>query len=199
RVQRALASGAGSTLDARYEMRLHAALGWSLTQTRGLVPETGAAWAAALKIAESLNDTEYQLQALWALWVYQLESGNLQAAQRLADLAARTADQANIAIGERIIGVSLHYNGDQAGARQHIEGLLDRYVAPLHGSRIISFQFDQRVMARATLARILWLQGLPDHAISIAHANIEDARSAGHRPSLRHARADAARPGALLV
>src|SRR5262249_17677125 len=149
------------------------------------------------------NDTEYQLRALWALWVYQLDSGDLQAAQRLAqrfaDLAANTADQADIAIGERIIGVSLHYNGDQAGARQHIERMLARYVAPLHGSRIISFQFDQRVMARATLARILWLQGLPGQAISMGPSNMEDARAAGPGPSLCHALAEAACPVALFV
>jgi len=54
-------------------------------------------------------------------------------------------------------------------------------------------------MARATLARILWLQGLPDQAISMAHANMEDARAAGHEPSLCHALAEAACPVALLV
>src|SRR5262249_1169543 len=40
---------------------------------------------------------------------------------------------------------------------------------------------------------------LPDHAISMAHANMEDARSAGHEPSLCHALAEAACPVALFV
>ncbi len=204
RVERALGSaGPGSTLDERHEMRLHAALGWSLIPTKGLVPGSGAAWVKALEIAESLNDTEYQLRALWGLWVYHLDSGELQAAHRLAQrfgaLAASTADQAKLAIGERIIAVSLHYGGDQTGARQHIERMLARYVAPVHGPHIISFQLDQRVMACATLARILWLQGLPDQAISAAQANIEDARAVSHGLSLCHALAEAACPVALFV
>src|SRR5262249_11224726 len=126
RVERALASVAeGVSVAARHEMRLHAALGWSLLPTKGLLPETAAAWETALRIAERLNDTEYQLRALWGLWVYQLNSDNFQTlhrlAQRFSALAASTTDQANLVIGERLMGVSLHYRGDQTGARQYIE------------------------------------------------------------------------------
>src|SRR5262249_16225300 len=146
---------------------------------------------------------KYQLQALWGLWVYHLDSGDLEAAHRLAErfaaLAASRADQADIAIAERIIAVSLHYGGDQTGARQHIEPMLARDAAPVHDRHIISFQLDQRVMARATLARVLWLQGFPDQAMLAAQANIEDARAVSHGLSLCHALAEAACPVALLI
>ena len=49
-------------------MQLYAALGVSLMQTKGAAPDTSAAWTTALEIAERLDDTEYQLRALWGLW-----------------------------------------------------------------------------------------------------------------------------------
>ena len=204
RVERALASvAAGSSLDARQEMRLYAALGWSLIPTRGVVPATAAAWEKALEIAERLDDTAYQLRALWGLWACRIDSGENKAAhglaQRFATLAANAAGDAELAIGERLVGYSLHCGGDQTGARQHIERMLARYVAPVHGSHIITFQHDQRVLAQTTLARILWLQGLPDQAMATAQANFKDARAVGHGVSLCYVLAEAVCPVALFV
>src|SRR5262249_5332296 len=95
-VERALASsGAGSRVDPRHQMRLYAALGGSLIPPRGPVPKPAATWEKALEIAESLNDTEYQLRALWGLWVYYLNRDEHQATNHLAKrfftLAASTA------------------------------------------------------------------------------------------------------------
>jgi len=79
-------------------MQLYAALGASLIQIKGHVPETGAAWTNALECAERLDDAEYQLRALWGLWSYRLSRGEHRAAQTLAQrfssLAANTADPA---------------------------------------------------------------------------------------------------------
>ena len=201
RVERALASvGAGSSLDARQEMQLYAALGWSLIPTKGPVPETAAAWEKALAIAERLDDTAYQLRALWGLWACRIDGGENKAALGLAQrFAALAAGSAELAIGERIIGYSLHCGGDQTGARQHIERMLARYVTPAHGSHIISFQHDQRVLARTTLARVLWLQGLPDQAMATAQANLADARTVGHGVSLCYVLAEGVCPVALFV
>src|SRR5271156_2681623 len=57
---------AGMGRDARREMKLHAAVGASLTYTTGdAAHETGATWTKALEIAESLDDPQYQLRSLW--------------------------------------------------------------------------------------------------------------------------------------
>ena len=66
RVEQALAAlTAGSERDTRREMKLYAALGASLINTRGATgPEIGAAWTKALEIAENLDDAEYQLRSL---------------------------------------------------------------------------------------------------------------------------------------
>ncbi|HYJ19350.1 MAG TPA: winged helix-turn-helix domain-containing protein [Burkholderiales bacterium] len=189
RIERALGNiESGSPLGVRREMRLYAALAWSLMYTAGPVRETGAAWTHAIEMSERLNDAEYQMRALWGLWIYHLSSGESRAtlalAQRFTSLATTKASPAEVLVGERMVGVSLHYMGDQVGAREHLERVLDNYVAPVQRSHAIRFQFDQRASARATLVRVLWLQGFPDQAAHTARIAIEDARRINHALSL---------------
>jgi predicted ATPase len=204
RVERALATlGAGANRDVRREMKLHGALAASLMYTRGTVPEIGPAWTKALEIAESLDEREYQLRALWGLWSHQISTGQyrlaLGLAHRFCTLAAQSTDPADQLIGDRMIGATQHCRGDQPSARHHIERMLTRYTAPDHRSHVIRFHTDQRVTARAFLARILWLQGFPDQAMRTAERNVEAARAADHALSLCYALAQGACPVALYV
>jgi predicted ATPase len=175
----------------RREMQLYAALGVSLMQTKGPAPDTTAAWTTALEIAERFDDIEYQLRALWGLWHFRVSRGECRAALALAERfcgqVAGNDNPAELLVGERMVGVSLHYLGDQTNARHHLERMLSRYVAPAHRSHAIRFQYDQQVASRMVLARILWLQGFPDQALRTAQSNAEDARAIDHALSLCYA------------
>jgi len=200
-VDRALASFAPGSIPAeRRAMLLYAALGESLIYIKG-PRETGAAWMTALEIAERLNDTDYQMRALYGLWACRNLGGEYQAslafAQRFCSLAVKQADPADLLIGDRMTGVVLHFLGDQASAREHIERMLARYVAPVRRSHTIRFLYDQRVVAAAYLARILWLQGFPDRAMSTVQSIVGDPPVIGHARSV--ALAQAACPISLLV
>jgi predicted ATPase len=98
-----------------------------------------------------------------------------------------------------MIGASLHFLGDQAGARQHIERMLKGYVTPTRRSDAVRFRFDQRVTAHITLARTLWLQGFGDQAMRDVESNIEHALSINHTLSLCNALALGACPIAVLA
>ena len=202
RVGRALGSiGPGS--DRHHEMQLYAALGGSLMYTRGPVPETGAAWARALELAESLGDEPFQLSALWGLSFYRSISGEhrteLGLAQRFAAIAAKRMRPADLRVGDRVIGTSLHYLGDQDGARHHIERMLARSTASIDRVRLYRFQFDQSSAARCILAHALWLQGFPEQAVRTAQSSVEGARASDHALSLCNALAQAACPIALFT
>src|SRR2546425_1347957 len=204
RVERALSMlAAGPDRDARRELQLQAALGWSLMYTTGPARETGAAWATALQLAERLQDTDYQLRALWGLWASHMNNGEfrqaLQLAERFGAVATKARDPADPLIGDRMVGASLHFLGEQTRARGYIERMLERYVAPPNRSDVVRFQFDQRVTARITLSRVLWLQGLADQAMRTVDSAIDDALAIQHTLSLCNALAQAACPVALYA
>ncbi len=205
RVERALAAiavGAGG--DARREMQLHVALARSLTLTRGAaVTEVGAASAKALEIAENLGHADYQLRALWGLWIFHFNTGQhcvaLILAQKFHTLAATRPDPIDRLIGERMIGTSQYYLCELPRARHHLERVLAHFVAPAQKSEIARVGGDVWGASLAYLARILWLQGLPDQAMRTAERCVANARTTNQGISLGQALAVAACPVALWV
>ncbi len=209
RVQQALdALGIGAARDPRLEMRLHAALGSSTSDAS----ELGAAFTKALKIAQRLEDTEYQLRALRGLFSYHNASGRYRAALPFArlfhDLTAAGTVAADRLFGERMMGVARHVVGDQTTARRHLERILTSLAASdlrsdvgrcESDSYIIRFHTDLRVSARMYLARVLWLQGFSEQAVRTAEMSVEEAQATGHALSLCTALALAACPIALWV
>ena len=129
RVDRALAVlSAGN--DAESEMRLHAARAWSLMQTQGALPATQAAWTRVLELSEQQGDVDYQLRALWGLWSGLLNRNEFRAAlelaERFSELANSRSRNADVLVGERMIGYIVHLMGDQPRARRHLERMLER-------------------------------------------------------------------------
>ncbi len=192
--------------DPRLEMRLHAALGASTSEAS----ELGSAFTKALDIAESLGQTEYQLRALRGLYSYHNASGRYRAAlpfaQKFYALTAVGSAANDRLFGDRMMGVARHFLGDQSTARRHLEHVLTEFAADDRGSdgvrsqtdsHIIRFHTDLRASARMYLARVLWLQGLPDQAVRTAKMSIEEAQAADHALSLCTALALAACPIAL--
>ena len=170
---------------AHSRSQCHAGIGGVL-RAQGELPEVLAEYRAALAIAERLADTEYQLRALWGLWHFHASRGECRRALALAE-RFRDRAAADRAVGERMVGASLHYLGDQTNARQHVERMLGRYADPVRRSHTIRFQYDQKIAAHMILARILWLQGFPERARRIARKNVEDARAIDHALSLCNA------------
>jgi predicted ATPase len=168
----------------RREMQLYAALATAVSYTRGPSLESCAAWTDALAIAERLDDAEYRLRALCGLWAYRILNAECRAAlalaQRVSNLHSGQTDPTDLLVGERMLGTTLHFLGDQSSARRHLEHMLSRYPGPIRWSHILRFQLDVPVHGRAILAVILWLQGFPDQAMRTAQDNVEDARAVDH-------------------
>jgi predicted ATPase/DNA-binding winged helix-turn-helix (wHTH) protein len=187
----------GGIHDPREEMRLHAALGASTPES----PEMGEAWTAALEIAESLGDSEYQLRALRGLCFYHTGRNRYRAAlpfaQKFHELAARETDRSDQLFGARMMGVVKLCLGDHVGARRHLEHVLAHSAPADHGRDVIRFQIASRLSARVFLARLLWLQGFPDQALRTAAISVEEARATDHANSHCYALAWAACPIAL--
>src|SRR5271155_1479534 len=200
RVSRALESvESGSTETRRQELQLLTGLGVALWPR----PESGPVWTKALEIAEELGDLDYRLRALWGLWIVGVTGGNhrtgLSIAKNFSTLAAKTADPFALFAGDRLIGSSLHYLGEQRLARRRFEIMKTRPVSGITRTQIIRFQYDLSVARRALLARTLWLQGLPNQAMREAEGSVADAQASGHSLSLCYALGHAGCAIALLT
>jgi predicted ATPase len=175
-------------------MVLRAALGMSLLYTRGPVGETQSVWQRVLDIAVDLGDIEYQLRALYGLYLHQILVCEYRSAVKLAQqfryLAERSDVGADVPIADRMMAMALHYLGDLAGARECAERSIsgpvprDRWIHTTH------YGSDQRVGALVQLARALWLQGLPDQAARVAQASVDEAVRIEHANSICLALAD---------
>jgi predicted ATPase/DNA-binding winged helix-turn-helix (wHTH) protein len=192
RVQQVFASLAREApIDARGEMKLQAALAASLLFTKGAIPAARQACTAALRLADSLGDTEYQLRASWVLWAHHTNTGELAAAlavaRRFHTLALEHADPATLPIANRMMGMSYHYLGDQTNAWRHIEQMLSADIGPQRRSPLIRFWFDQKVAGRVVQARILWLRGFADQAWRTVQSAVDDAEALADPATLCYA------------
>jgi predicted ATPase/DNA-binding winged helix-turn-helix (wHTH) protein len=190
RVERALAVLDVAEVEAAdlCEMKLQAALGVAFIYSSDVTfAAMNAAWARALEIAERLGNMEFQMRSLWGLWFANWVSGRhrvaLTLAERFRALAASGGSMNDMMVGERLIGVSQQFLGDQSGARVHLERMLRHYDPPSPASHVLRFQSDQRVAASIYLARVLWLQGYPDQAVRKARQALEDAGANDHMVS----------------
>jgi len=200
RAELALARLGEASVDrAESEMRLLAALGTSL---QGRWEDLDKTWIRLGEIAGSLGNTDFQIRALYGRWITSItrwDKNALPIAEKLYSVAKYSNDPSDIATAERLMGTSLHWYGDQANACLHFERMLASNVTAARRSQRIRFQFDQRIAARAYLARTYCLQGLPDTAMSATRTCIEEAQTLGHDLSLCQALGHAGCPIPLII
>jgi predicted ATPase/DNA-binding winged helix-turn-helix (wHTH) protein len=206
RVEQALAlDGCLGTLDPPDLLRLLSALGTALVFTSGRDPKLAATWRRALQIAEALDETDFQLRALWGLWIVHFHNGEhrlaLDIAERFRSLALRSNNARDVPVGDRMIGLLHHLLGDLGKARHCSEVALQSFETFPKEVRIVHigrFQLDQCVQTRITLAHVCWLQGYSDRAIQIAETNVAEARAGEHALSIANALVQVPCPIALL-
>jgi predicted ATPase/DNA-binding winged helix-turn-helix (wHTH) protein len=172
----------GAIGSTRLRMQLSAALGWSLMYGQGRARDAGPALAITLDLADRLDDKEYRLRALWGLCIDQFNNGEFlkafEFAQRFTRAAEGSADPTDLMLADRLLAVSLHFLGDQNGARRHIDRVDASLDLLAEGPKI--FPLDLRISTHYFRARILWLQGLADQALRLVEHNIEEGRANGH-------------------
>ncbi|MFC1455199.1 winged helix-turn-helix domain-containing protein [Microvirga arabica] len=189
--------------DDRSLMQLNAALGFPHMRAISGCPSGAKAWERSLGIARRIDDVDFQLRALWALWVDRTNSGNSRAALEMAEefhrMAVRSRDPADRLIGERMRARSLHFLGDQPRAEAHVRRMLDEYRAPANGTHLARFQYEQRLTARITLARVLWLRGHEQEALGEVEDMIATALQVDHNLTTCHVLSDAVCPIYLMA
>jgi predicted ATPase/DNA-binding winged helix-turn-helix (wHTH) protein len=169
------------------ELRLQIALGHALWYSAHDPDALERIFMRARTIADALGDTTSQLQSLWGLWAVERARGQykaaLVAAKRYKSHAKSIDDLRLTSLGDRILGLTHHYLGNQDLARQYLEPVRDgarRSRRPYNPD----FQLPPEIATSVVLCRVQWLQGYPDQAIRTAQQVIEYAQESGHWSSL---------------
>ena len=190
------------TASLLLRMQLQLAFGIALIVTLGSVERSRQLLSEALQTAEHLGDIDVQLRALWGLWTLCLNTGEQQVAQDLAErffaIGTRSDNNVILPVAHRILGFSLHLEGNQMEARRHLERvfeLSDRSTGG-YGSWLL---YDQDVLARAMLARVVWLQGFPEQALSAAQMSLNEALATDNKLTVCLVLALAVVPIALMT
>lgn len=189
-------------LDEASRMKLYTALGWPQLIAADSPGRGVEAWTASARIAERLGDVDHQLRAIWALWVDALNraepNAGLALTEQFANVALASPDPADIVIGHRMKGATLHWLGRHAEAETQLEVMLAEYEGLPSEGHAIRFQFDQRVTAQIVLSRCKWFLGREGDALADVEATLAYAEDIRHYASLTNALAEAACPLALM-
>jgi hypothetical protein len=153
-----------------------------------LSPTVTAAFNKVLELADRLGTNTHRRRALWGLWIGCIAVSDYQSALGFAEgfclLANSSGDLDAMLASDWMMAVTHHWLGNQINARHHSERALLQPARSVAPSSDCHFQFEHRVVVRANLARILWVQGFPDRAIRVGHESLECAQSSGHLMSL---------------
>jgi predicted ATPase/DNA-binding winged helix-turn-helix (wHTH) protein len=194
-------AGPPAGVEAHDEMRLCEALGHVLWHTQGSAVAMSAAFSRGLALAERLEDTAYRLRCRWGLWLVCNAGGDHEGSRRLAeqfgDIATASNDGAVHFQHERMMALGCHFQGDQVQARHFSRRVLQRVPARTTTPLRRDAQFDPRVAGLTVMARVLWLQGLPEQARQHAEVAVQEALAIDHALSLCYALAIGATPVAL--
>ena len=172
--------------DARLRMRLQIGLGNSLLHTRGPSEQAQTVLTEALESAEALGDLRAQLRVLLDLASVIGFRGEYPraaaASERASAIAQQIGDTTAVVLADRRMGMILLRIGRLAEAQRYFERVIQ--PPPFYQNedrRPIWRHSDDRAMARALLARALWLQGFPERAHHEAQASLGEVRGSDHQ------------------
>lgn len=172
----------------RQEMVLQSALASCVLFTGGMTENSYETWAKALLLAERLDDTEHQLDALLVLWAHRLRIPNYADATRLADRCGEVSEATGrtgaIATANYMRGITYYHTGRIVEAQGLLELSLHRDDEASRQLMIKRFGYDRKVDNLAGLATLAWLRGSPDQARRFGRMAVAEARQSNRTVNL---------------
>lgn len=172
-----LAPRLSADADSMLTVRLYIYLGCMHQRLPSDMAQLTVLLEQALANAMQVRNASYPASLLTGLWgscfIMGDYPGALSHGQRLAEVARDCSDNMAMLISMRVCAQSLHFLGQHGLARQYAMHVLEnswRTIPLAYNPSPVSVCVSMRIV----LARILWLQGMPDQARRMA------ADSLGH-------------------
>jgi predicted ATPase len=156
------------------ELALQEALANSAMFARGLDDEVLRALNRGVRLARMLGGGDHEVRLLAHLTFFVIAAGDYKRGLELAQengVAARLASTEGKIMAECWLGVAYSACGHQTLARKHCEESLN-LKATLNGARTMPLNMSLSIL---NYARVLWLQGEPDRAATVAQQAIDEA------------------------
>ena len=175
------------------ELQLLSPLGTAYIAVRGYAaPEVGPVFGHARELCERIGQPPQLFAVVWGNFAWHVVRGEMGLSMDLAReamaLAERFDDPGIWMEALFLLGVTLFYRGDFAGARRQYDKALaeydDRERTRLWASRVGE---DAGVTHRCYLALALWNLGYSEQALRVSRETKELARSIDHPFSLAYA------------
>jgi predicted ATPase/class 3 adenylate cyclase len=177
---------------SQHELALLIALGPPLQATKNFsAPEVGRVYTRARALCRQVGESQQLFPVLTGLWgFYQIRGEHrtaLELAQEFLTLAQRVQDPLRLRGAHWLLGGALLELGELAPARAHEEAGLALHASHRDRSRALLYRQGGEVSCLRRLARILWLLGYPDQALSSIHTALTRAQELARPFSLAEA------------
>jgi tetratricopeptide (TPR) repeat protein len=165
-------------------MELQMNLASAILITMGPPDQAKTLLTEALETADALNDLKAQAEALLtllAIYAFHGEYGRAQiAADRIEQIARRIGDPIYLRFAYQQMGAARLTRGRPREAQQYLERVLQFPAAPGDRRGVIYYNSNDHVVARAMLARALWMQGFTEQALNEARLSLEELQGTDH-------------------
>jgi predicted ATPase/DNA-binding winged helix-turn-helix (wHTH) protein len=172
------------TANMRLRMELQIALAAAMFITMGPAEQAKTLLTEALETADALNDLNAQARALstlLAIYFFRGEYGRAQiAAERIEQIAHRIGDPIHLRLAYQQMGTTLFLRGRPREAQQYLERVLRFPAASGDRRDAIYYNSNDHTVARAMLARALWMQGFTDQALNEARLSLKELQGTDH-------------------
>ena len=171
------------------ELELLVASGVPLMATKGYTaPEVLEAHTRARELCRRAGDTPKLFQVLYGLFGFYVIRPEIETAREVAEQFLHATQRQGASdhglVAHRVLGTSLLFQGDLAGARGHFETVTNAYDPPKHRAHCALYGRDTGVDAHAMLSLTLWLMGYSDQAKRRHEESLALARELEHPFSL---------------
>jgi predicted ATPase/DNA-binding winged helix-turn-helix (wHTH) protein len=165
-------------------MELQMSLASAILVTMGPPNQAKALLIEALDTADALNDLKAQAEALLtllAIYAFHGEYGRAQiTAERIEQIAHRIGDPIYLRFAYQQMGAARLTRGRSREAQHYLERVLRFPAAPGDRRGVIYYNSNDHVVARAMLARTLWMQGFTEQALNEARLSLKDLQGTDH-------------------
>jgi predicted ATPase len=170
---------------SQHKLALHIALGPPLMATKGFTdPEVERVYTRARALYRQVGESPQLFPVLDGLHSFYYIRGEyrtvLELAQEFLTLAQRVQDPARLMGAHIKLGGALKELGELAAARAHLEAGLALCDPQRDRSQDFLYRHDGEVTNLRSLARILWLLGYSDQALSFIHTALTRAQKLAH-------------------